>query len=571
MTFGAPQWLWGLLLLPLLPVLFVYGERRTARRLREFVAPRLLPQLTASVDRFRRGLRFGLQVVAVAFALLALAQPRWGYIFEEAKRKGIDLLIAVDTSRSMLSNDVQPNRLQRVKLATQDLIAELQGDRVGLIAFAGRAFLQAPLTIDYDAVVEAINDVDTNTIPEGGTNISEAIELATKTYGKSAVGNRALVIFTDGEELRGEAAKAAKAAADAGIRIFTVGVGTPQGSLIPIAGEDGGTAFVKDEKGQVVKSKLDEKRLRELAAATGGLYLHLESGPATMHQLFTEGLAQLTAKEMDVRLSRQPIERYHWPLAAATVALCGSVLLGDRKRIRVRSLGRSPIQSAPAVAALLLLLSAASAFPSVTGLDLYHAGKFADAYKAFQEDLKNHPDSPERDKMEFDAGAAAYQMRDYNKAAEAFSQALLTKDKKLQENSHYNMGRTLEERADMSRSDEDALRDLENAQSHYEDVLKLNPGNAAAKANLEEVKKKIERLKHRQTTKSSATPHPPPQPSEAAKQAKERADAAVRKGAYRKALQIMDDQLQVDSTVNYYSDYIHRLQDINGIKRTDNS
>ncbi len=150
-----------------------------------------------------------------------------------------------------------------MKLATQDLLDELQGDRVGLIAFAGRAFLQAPLTIDYDAAVEAINDLDTNTIPEGGTNISAAIDLAVQTYGKSAIGNRALIIFTDGEELSGDAVKTAKAAADAGVRIFTVGVGTPEGSLIPISSEDGGTAFVKDSNGQVVKSKLDEKRLKK--------------------------------------------------------------------------------------------------------------------------------------------------------------------------------------------------------------------------------------------------------------------------------------------------------------------
>jgi len=212
MTFAAPQWFWGLALLPVLVLLFVNAERKTARRLTEFVAPRLLPQLTSSVHRFRRSLRFGFQLLALAFALVALAQPRWGYSFEEAKRKGIDLLIAIDTSRSMLSNDVQPSRLQRVKLAALDLIAELQGDRVGVIAFAGRAFVQAPLTIDYDAAVEAISDLDTKTIPEGGTNISEAINLASRTYGKSAVGNRALVIFTDGEELSGDATKTAKAA-----------------------------------------------------------------------------------------------------------------------------------------------------------------------------------------------------------------------------------------------------------------------------------------------------------------------------------------------------------------------
>jgi len=285
MSFGALEWFWGFLLIPVLIALFIRAEHRGLGRLQEFVSARLLPQLAGTVNRPRRVLRFGLQLLGLSLALISLAQPRWGYTFEDVKRKGLDLLIAVDTSRSMLSNDVQPNRLERVKLVTQDLINELQGDRVALIAFAGRAFLQAPLTIDYDAVVEAINDLDTKTIPEGGTNISSAIALATQTFGKSAVGNRALIIFTDGEELNGDAVKTAKAAADAGVRIFTVGIGTAQGSLIPITGDDGQTAFVKDSSGQVVKSKLDDKRLREIAEVAGGFYLHLENGPRTMRQL----------------------------------------------------------------------------------------------------------------------------------------------------------------------------------------------------------------------------------------------------------------------------------------------
>src|SRR5882724_200414 len=321
MSFGAPEWLWGLLLVPLLVALFVRAERLGHRRLQEFVSARLLPQLAGTVNRPRRITRFALQLLGFSLVLVSLAQPRWGYTFQDVKRKGLDLLIAVDTSRSMLSNDVQPNRLERVKLAAQDLINELQGDRAGLIAFAGRAFLQAPLTIDYGAVVESINDLDTNSVPEGGTNISEAIALAGSTFGKSAMGNRALVIFTDGEELSGDAVKSAKAAADAGVRIFTVGVGTPQGSLIPISGEDGGTAFVKDSAGQVVKSKLDEKRLREVAQATGGFYVQLENGPRTMQQIYHEGPAKMQAAEFDVRLSRRPIERCQWPLGATLLAL----------------------------------------------------------------------------------------------------------------------------------------------------------------------------------------------------------------------------------------------------------
>jgi Ca-activated chloride channel family protein len=572
MNFGAPNWLWGLAVLPILVVLFIQAERKTAQRLRDFVSPRLLPQLTASVDRFRRGTRFALQLLAVGAAFVALAQPRWGYIFEDTKRKGIDLLIAVDTSRSMLSNDVQPNRLQRVKLAAQDLIAELQGDRVGLIAFAGRAFLQAPLTIDYDAAVEAINDLDIKTIPEGGTNISEAITLAGRTFGKSAIGNRALVVFTDGEDLNGDALKAAKDAATAGIRIFTIGVGTPQGSLIPVNGDEG-TSFVKDENGQVVKSKLDEKRLREIAQNTGGFYLHLENGPATMHQLFTDGLGILTAKEMDVRLSCRPIERYEWPLAFAALSLALSLLMNERKRLRARSFVPTAAPVASAAAAIFLIL-ATPAFASLSGLNFYRDGKYADAYEAFQQDLKDHPDSTEKERMEFDAGAAAYYLHNYDKAAEAFSQALLSNDPKLQSKSHYNLGNTLYRRGESLENNNQKLTDWTNALQHYEQTLKLEPANTEAKENYEFVKRKIEELKNKPRSPNASSPPPqkkPIQPSEAAKRAKAEADKAVLQREYRKALDIMMKQLSIDSTTYYYGDYIQRLEAINGIKQTVNS
>ncbi len=508
MSFGAPQWFWGLFVLPALALLFVRAERKSTERLRNFVSPRLLPELAGSVNRFRRALRFSMQLLGFALALISLAQPRWGYTFQDVKRKGIDLLIAVDTSRSMLSNDVSPNRLERVKLATQDLINELQGDRVGLVAFAGRAFVQAPLTIDYDAVVEAIHDLDTKTIPEGGTNISEAIALAERTYGKSAVGNRALVIFTDGEELSGDAVKTAKAASNAGVRIFTVGVGTPEGSLIPVSGGEEGTAFVKDSKGQVVKSKLDEKRLREIAQSTGGFYLHLENGPRTMQQLFAEGIAKMQAGEIDERLSRQPIERYEWPLSAAIVALSMSMLIGERKRRR--AIARRPAR-APALAtatALLFLICLPPVLASAPGLESYRSGKFNDAYQEFQQTLKSHPQTKAADKLQFDSGAAAYKMKDYGKALESFSQALLSPDLGLQSKSHYNLGNTLYERGETQHGDEKKLADWTNALPHYEETLKLDPQNNQAKENYEYVKKKIEELKNKKQQQPSPTPPP---------------------------------------------------------------
>ena len=520
MTFGVPQWLWGLLLIPLLIALFVRSERRGLKRLQEFVSARLLPQLAGTVNRPRRMIRFALQLLGLALAIVSLAQPRWGYTFEDVKRKGLDLLIAVDTSRSMLSNDVQPNRLDRVKLAIQDLIGQLQGDRVGLIAFAGRAFLQAPLTIDYDAVVEALSDLDTKTIPEGGTNISSAITLATQSFGKSAMGNRALVVFTDGEELSGDAVKTAKEAADAGVRIFTVGVGTPQGSLIPVTGDDGQTSFVKDSSGQVVKSKLDDKRLREIAQATGGFYLHLENGPRSMQQIQNEGLAKMQAAEMDVRLSRRPIERYEWPLGAALIALALSILIPERKtsaresfccrHLLVRRRMALPARPAGATAtvALLMMFLSSSVFATAPGLDAYRSGKFEDAYGQFQQTLKTHPESRAEDKLQFDSGAAAYKLKDYSKAMESFSQALLSRDIGLQSKGHYNLGNTLYQRGEAQKSDDKKLSDWTNALDHYEQTLKLDPQNKEAKDNYDYVKKKIEELKNKKQDQPSPSPSP---------------------------------------------------------------
>ena len=519
MTFGVSQWLWGLLLIPVLIALFVRSEQRGLKRLQEFVSARLLPQLAGTVNRPRRMIRFALQLLGLALAIVSLAQPRWGYTFEDVKRKGLDLLIAVDTSRSMLSNDVQPNRLDRVKLAIQDLIGQLQGDRVGLIAFAGRAFLQAPLTIDYDAVVEALSDLDTKTIPEGGTNISSAITVATQSFGKSAMGNRALVIFTDGEELSGDAVKTAKEAADAGVRIFTVGVGTPQGSLIPVAGDDGQTSFVKDSSGQVVKSKLDDKRLREIAQATGGFYLHLENGPRSMQQIQNEGLAKMQAAEMDVRLSRRPIERYEWPLGAALIALALSILIPERKRERQRGFAAVParkaaqgVASAPAgataIVALLMMFLSSSVFATAPGLDAYRSGKFEDAYGQFQQTLKTHPESRAEDKLQFDSGAAAYKLKDYSKAMESFSQALLSRDLGLQSKGHYNLGNTLYQRGEAQKGDDKKLSDWTNALDHYEQTLKLDPQNKEAKDNYDYVKKKIEELKNKKQDQPSPSPSP---------------------------------------------------------------
>jgi Ca-activated chloride channel family protein len=331
------------------------------------------------------------------------------------------------------------------------------------------------------------------------------------------MGNRALIIFTDGEDLEGDAVKTAQAAAGEGLRIFTVGVGTPQGSLIPITGDDGETTFVKDSAGQVHKSKLDEKRLREIAQATGGFYIHLENGPRAMQQIQTEGLAKMQAAEMDARLSRRPIERYEWPLEGALIALALSMLIPERRRMRARGYLPAAAKAAAATAVLLIFFGS-FAFGAAPGIDAYRDGKFEDAYGQFQQSLKSHPQSRAEDKLQFDSGAAAYKLKDYNRALESFSQALLTPDTGLQSKGHYNLGNTLYQRGETEKSDTKKLSDWTNALSHYEQTLKIDPQDKDAKDNYEYVKKKIDELKNK---KSQQQPSPSPSPPQNNKQNKQ--------------------------------------------------
>jgi len=219
--------------------------------------------------------------------------------------------------------------------------------------------------------------------------------------------------------------------------------------------------------------------------------------------LYTEGLSKLKAAEIDARLSSRPIERYEWPLAGVIVALVASVFINDRKRTQTPR--RSPVKREALVAASLLFVAVAEA-NAVSGIDLYNKEQYEDAYAQFQNDLQHNINPADMPKMQFDAGVAAYKLRNYDKALEAFSQSLVDRSPKLQEKSRYNLGRTLEERADLRKTNEDALKDLENAAQHYEQALKLDPQDKEAAERLEIVRKKIERLK-----KHPEQPPPKPQ------------------------------------------------------------
>ncbi len=482
MTFAQPQWFWGLAVLPLLALLFLLNERRRARLLSQLVAVRLADRLAGSVSVWRRRARFLLLLLGIACAVVALAQPRYGFTWQETKRRGRDILLAIDTSRSMLATDLTPNRLQRAKLAAQDLIGQLPGDRVGLIAFAGTSFLQAPLTADDNALYTSLQELDTEIIPQGGTNIADAIKAAVDAFGKGESDHRALVIFTDGEELDADGMVAAERVKDS-IRIFTVGVGSADGALIPLPRAGGGTGFVQDNAGQFVKSRLDEDRLRKIAEATGGFYVRLLNGPAEMQQIVRDGLAAMTEKDIDAKLSRQPIERYQWPLGAALACLAASMLIGERRRT-------SPAIVARRVAALLLLLPtfAQAKNPGVTA---YEKEDFKGALETFAEQLRRKPDS---EALHFNSGAAAYKAGEYDRALESFARAVTSPDPQLRAKAEYNLGNTLYQRGAAQKERDSKLQEWRGALQHYDEALKVDAKDENATHNRDMVRKMIEEL-----------------------------------------------------------------------------
>ena len=295
-------------------------DLRQKAALGTFAASHLHAQLTASFSAARRNWKRGLFLASVALMFAALARPQAGYRWEEAKRRGIEILFAVDTSKSMLTPDVKPNRLTRAKLAVDDFVSRLDGDGVGLVAFAGNAFLQCPLTLDHNAFNDSLTALDTNTIHRGGTDISSAIREAQAALQDRPSTDKILILLTDGEDLEGHDVDTAKVAAQAGLKIYTVGVGTANGDLIPLPAEDGG-GFVKDDAGQYVKSHLDESTLQAIAQATGGIYASLGAQGQGLDTIYQKALAPLKKHDLASRKERVYIERYQMvPSARAYVA-----------------------------------------------------------------------------------------------------------------------------------------------------------------------------------------------------------------------------------------------------------
>jgi Ca-activated chloride channel family protein len=328
MRFDLPQILW---LLPVATVLLVLLHAWAGRRRRALIArfgnPATIGKLTRGVSVARRRARFALLLVAVLLVIIAVARPQYGVIERPVSRSGVELVVAIDCSNSMLARDIQPNRLQRARDQLRNLILRLKGDGVAVVAFAGMAVIQCPMTSDYGMALNLLDSINTDSVPIQGTNIAAAIDTSLRAFQRSRPGGKVIVLLTDGESHAGDALEAAQRAREAGVRIFSVGIGSTEGVPIPLP--EGG---YKESAGAKVSTRLDFDTLTQIALATGGqAILANPSGDIEIETIYNETEAlereEFQAKTMIVRRERfQPL------LVAALLILTVESLIGDRKR-----------------------------------------------------------------------------------------------------------------------------------------------------------------------------------------------------------------------------------------------
>ncbi len=330
---GSVDSLWLLWLVPATLAFYVYSFRTKTRLLERFALPEMLARLTSGVSRPRQYMKAALVLLGLLAAVISLAEVKFGFTWEEVTREGVDIVVVLDVSDSMLVEDAETGgklpRLERAKREIADLLRLMEGDRIGLVAFAGAAFVECPLTLDYGAAEIFLDAIDTELIPVKGTAIGDAIRTSIEAFEGASHNSKAVILITDGEDHTGAALQAAEEAKIAGIRIFTIGIGRDEGS--PIPAPDGG--FRRDRRGEIILSKLDETTLQKIALTTGGRYVRSVTGDVDLEQIYTQGIkATLEDQELSSKRRRRWEERFQWILAVALAALMLEPLVSERLR-----------------------------------------------------------------------------------------------------------------------------------------------------------------------------------------------------------------------------------------------
>lgn len=339
MRFGSPEYFWLLLALPLVVGFFIWSYQARRRALRQFAAAPLIARLAPTNDLGRQVLKWTVFLLFLLFLVFALVRPRFGVKMEMVERKGVDVIVALDVSKSMLAQDITPNRIQRAKHEIRKFIDLLRGDRVGLIVFAGESYVQCPLTLDYGAAQLFLDAVDTDWIQLQGTALAQAIEQSVRAFRSQERKHKVLVILSDGEDHGGEAVEAARTAAEEGVRVYTIGIGSESGVPIPLHASGGGNVvYKKDRDGNLVMTRLNPAVLDKIAQEGNGKYFHAGLD-LDLTRIYSE-IAQMEKKDLGMNRMTVYEEKYQWFLGIALALLLIEFFIPDRVRRKREWKGR---------------------------------------------------------------------------------------------------------------------------------------------------------------------------------------------------------------------------------------
>ncbi len=329
LRFGNSEFLWGLILIPILTLFYIWSRIARKRALRRFGNEEILKFLMPFASKNRPMFKFFTLMLALAFVIVGIARPQYGSKLKKVKREGIELVIALDVSNSMMAEDIQPNRLDRAKMAISRLVDKLKDDKIGLIVFAGDAYTQLPITTDYNSAKLFLNAVNTQIVPKQGTAIGAAINLAMRSFTPDSKANKAIIVITDGENHEDDAVAAAKSAVENGMVVHTIGMGLPQGSPIPVL-LNGGKEYLKDNTGNVVITKLDETMLEQIAAAGDGVYVRANNAQVGLNTLFDE-INKLDKTELESLVYSDYEDQFQYFFAIAMILILLEFFILERK------------------------------------------------------------------------------------------------------------------------------------------------------------------------------------------------------------------------------------------------
>jgi Ca-activated chloride channel family protein len=472
LRFEHPEYLWLLLLIPLLAAGFILFNRWQKKQMRLFIGEQLFDQLAPAASMAKKIVKQILLLLIIASVLIALANPLVGTRLEEVKREGIDLFVVLDVSLSMKCEDIRPSRLEKAKGDVSDLLKKLAGDRVGMIVFAGDAFVQFPLTSDYAAADLFLSAIDVDAVPVPGTMIGSAIDLSLKSFSQDAPTQKAIIVVSDGENTEGDVLGAVEDAKKAGVRVYAVGMGTPEGGPIPSYDQNGNkTDYKHDQSGNIVLTKLDESMLQQIASSSGGTYHRGTSAGNEIDDIFKE-LGTLQKVQFGSKQVAGYESRYQYPLAFAILLILIDLLMSERRGKLFTRLKKF----IPGFTAILLLIASPVRAQSVHALvkegnNAYEKGKYEDAEVGYKKALEKDGKSKE---AHFDLGNAYYKQKRYDESAREYgNSASAMKDARDQAQSLYNLGNTLYQQ-----------NRYQDAVGAYKKSLRLNPKDDDTRYNL---------------------------------------------------------------------------------------